>query len=175
MKHGLFTSIFVFLTVVMPIGDDLPAYGALFTIGGAFDYETAQLDALWWPDPNGGAGVMMMTDSLIAETTSENFAVGPCVEFSLTGLTDTLWDTILPGDWKPSDANLAEAFGKLAILHETEDGGGWVGIVAAGWRFLPGRTIRPTIWTEYLRPEGSSNLDMEVKVLAGVTVWLGKP
>ncbi|MCU0918204.1 MAG: hypothetical protein MUC88_27115, partial [Planctomycetes bacterium] len=52
-----------------------------FTLSLGSDYETARLAGMYAPDPNGGVGVMVVTDSVIPRATSENFAVGPVVNF----------------------------------------------------------------------------------------------
>ncbi len=149
------------------------AWAAKFSLEGVFDYETAETALLWWADPNGGLGVMVSTDSSIPESTENNFAVGPCVEFTLDPIYQGLLATVFPFLPDLPDVPLT-TFGRIGAQWELSDGGDFIGSFATGIRLAPGKWIQPTIMVERVQPEGSANIDAETRFLVGATVWLGK-
>ena len=69
---------------------------------------------------------------------------------------------------------LAKSYGKLGLLIETGGTEDLVFVAGSGIKFLPDRWIQPTIWFEYVRPEGNSDFPQVVKVMFGAAVVLGK-
>lgn len=140
-----------------------------FSIDGAFDYETSQASVLYWPDPNGAVGVMVVSDSSIPGPDWENLAVGPKVEFLIDPALKALFGTILP--WVNVPENLPVKFyGFGALTWETKgdnDMTGWIGTKAC---IFPDRRIQPTFIAEYVRPEGGSAEQQELRALFGVTI-----
>lgn len=169
----------VFLLVTLPLGgaaraadpnavESSPWY---VTIDGAFDYETVQIAASWWPDPNGGLGVLFVTDSAISEDTGDNFALGACATFRLDEAYKSLVGTILPALELPSVP--LTTYGRLGVTWDVNDDGDMTFVAATGAMLFPDRIVQPTIWAEYLRPEGSANEEPEARAMFGVTIWLG--
>lgn len=148
-----------------------PCYGAKWTIEGAFDYEDVQLAGSWWPDPNGGVGILFRTDSAVTEDTEDNFAIGPQATFQLDKAYRAIFGTVLPALTLP-DVPLT-TYGRIGLTWDM-DGGDMTFILGTGAMLFPDRTVQPTIWAEYVRPEGSSSEDQEVRALFGVTIWLGR-
>lgn len=139
-----------------------------WSVAGGSNYETSHFDGLWSPDPNGGVGVRVMTDSVVAEETKENVAVGPCVNFSLGTVASSVLDGILPGQWSPLEGAPIEMYGTLALLWET-DQKSLVFLPGTEFRLLPGRRVQPTVWVEYLMPEGDSQMEEGVETTFGAT------
>jgi len=163
------------VTAVLCVGCS-PVYGSSWgtvTLDGAFDYETSQVAASWWPDPNGGIGVIAMTDSAVSEDTENNYAIGPCVTFSLTEAYRALLATVLPSVPVPDGVQIGMV-GRLGMTWDINDDADLSFIGATGVLILPERTICPTIWAEYIVPEGSADEDREVRAMFGVMVRLGK-
>ena len=145
-----------------------------FTVDGAFDYETSQVAASWWPDPNGGIGVIAVTDSSISGETQDNYAIGPCVTFSLTEAYRALFSTVLPAINLPADVPFA-MYGRLGLTWDIDDDADLSFIGATGIMLMSDSTFQPTIWAEYVVPEGSADEEQEVRTMFGVTIWIGKP
>ncbi|RPH81082.1 MAG: hypothetical protein EHM80_03430 [Nitrospiraceae bacterium] len=150
------------------------ASGALFTVDGAFDYESATLALSWWPDPNGGLGLMAVTDSVIEDDTWSNIAVGPVVTFQLTKPLLAVLKTILPMVDVPNDVP-AQLYGRFAgtwPLDRNEEGGHRATFYAStGVLLTEHRIIQPALWATYEKQEGEQQ---ELRMMAGVVVWLGK-
>lgn len=170
----------VFLLVTLPFGGaaraaDPNAVEAstpwYVTLDGAFDYETVQLAASWWPDPNGGLGVLFVTDSSISEDTDDNFALGACATFRLDEAYKALVGTILPALEIPNVP--VTTYGRLGAMWDVNDEGDMTFLAATGAMLFPDRMVQPTIWAEWLVPEGSADEEREVRAMFGVTIWLG--
>lgn len=134
-----------------------------WAVSGGSNYETSQLAVMYSPDPNGGIGVRVMTDSVIPEDTESNVAVGPALEFALSDIALAVADHIVPGDWGSLQNAPVKVYGTLAFLWETRD---------ADFLFLPGiRTefllkspVHPYVAVERSTPEGSAE-DLDEGVL----------
>jgi len=146
-------------------------YGARpFTVEGLSDYETVEVVASWWPDPNGGLGVLFATDSSTAKGTDENFAIGPCITFSLSKAAASLLGTVLPAVTVPEDIPV-EVYGRGAVTWDINNDGLMTFRGATGIVLTENATVQPAVWAEYVKPEGG---DRELRALFGVTVRLGK-
>lgn len=172
----------VFLVVTFPLGgtvraadpnevDLWPWSPKCVTVEGAFDYETVQLAASWWPDPNGGVGLLFVTDSAISEDTGDNFAVGACTTFRMDAVYRGLFGTVFPALEVP-DAP-AETYARLGVTWDVNDDHDATFIAATGVMLFPDRIVQPTIWAEYVRPEGSADEKAEARAMFGVVIWLG--
>lgn len=153
----------------------VPCWGAdfgLWSVDGGFDYETVQVSASWWPDPNGGVGMLFVTDSAVSEDTGDNYALGACATFRLDAAYRAALGTILPALEVP-DIPLT-TYGRLGVTWDINDDGDATFLVATGAMLFPDRFVQPTIWAEWVRPEGSADEDKELRALFGVTIWLGK-
>ncbi len=127
-----------------------------WSVAGGSNWKTSSVQVLYSPDPNGGLGVRVLSDSVIPEDTDRNVAVGPALEFSVSDVAALVAGRILPGDWLPLEGAPTKLYGTLALLWET-DGGDLLFLPGTELRFLPGSRIQPYVRTEYLTPEGSAD------------------
>ncbi|MEN6336616.1 MAG: hypothetical protein ABFE01_20370 [Phycisphaerales bacterium] len=152
----------------------VPCWGSMdlgtWTVDGAFDYEDVQIAASWWPDPNGGVGLLFVTDSAVSEDTGENFALGPVATFRLDEAYRKILGTVLPAIDLP-DVPLT-TYGRIGVTWEINDSADMSFLLATGAMLFPDRFVQPTIWAEWVRPEGSADEQPEVRALFGVTIWL---
>jgi len=129
-----------------------------WTASGGSDYRTSQLGLIYSPDPNGGAGLRTMSDSIVPEQTTENLAIGPAVEFQIGDVAADLADRVLPGSWVPLQGAPAKLYGTLALLWQTRDHG-VIFLPGTEVRFFPDNHLQPYMRTEYVKPEGGSAVD----------------
>lgn len=145
------------------------AQASEFTLDGAFDYETTETSALFWPDPNGGVGVLVVSNSAIAEETEDNIAIGPKVEFLIDPILKGAFGTILP--WVDIPDNIPVKFyGFAALTWELDGEHSMAGRLGTKACLLPDRMIQPTFITEYVMPEGGAAEEQELRALFGVTI-----
>ena len=109
---------------------------------------------------------MALTDSYVPERTDDNVAVGPLVQFDLSDLIQRTADRVIPRDWPDLSQAPFRTYGTLALLWEFENEK-TIFIPGTKTVFFPAWKIRPATWVEYLKPEGGSLLDEDVKVLFG--------
>lgn len=140
--------------------------GGEWTVGGASDYETFQASVLYSPDPNGGVGLLAMTDSFVPEATENNVAAGPMVQFNLSDVVQQTLDRVIPGDWPDLSNAPTRLYGTLAILWEFENED-LIFIPGTKTVFFPQWRIHPTIWAEYVKPEGGAVMEEDAKILFG--------
>ncbi|MFH0981832.1 MAG: hypothetical protein V2A79_09865 [Planctomycetota bacterium] len=141
--------------------------GGEWSVAAGSNYEVSELAALYSPDPNGGLGLMVMSDSAIPETTAENVAAGLIVQFRIGDLVAGALDRVLPGEWLPPVDAPVEAYGTLALLYEP-DGEDFLFLPGTELRFRPGSAIQPYLRTEWLTPENSSALEDDLLTTFGV-------
>lgn len=142
---------------------------AAIEVQGMFDYEISQASVLYLPDPNGGIGVMAMSDSFVPEETDDNFMVGPMANFKLDVALKGVLATVLPWLDIPEGLDVA-TYGYAGLLWDTGNDHNMMGVLGTQVRLLPDRKIQPTIAVEWLQPEGSANgLQKEVHTVFGVT------
>jgi len=149
------------VTIVLAIGVVLIALagcGGSMSLSAGSNYKTSGFAAMWSPDPNGGIGVRMVTDSLVPDETNDNIAVGPQINFYLNDLAGMAANTVLPGDWDPLQTAPVRVYGTLSFLWET-DNGKFTFLPGTEFRLFPDRPIHPAIWLEYLMPEAGAGLD----------------
>lgn len=139
------------------------------SFSGGSNWKTSELTAVWSPDPNGGVGIRMMTDSLVPEGTKENIAVGPYIDFRLTQVTGKLLDGVLPGDWNPLLNAPFDVYGSMSLLWQM-DGGKFLFAPATETRFFPNRMIQPFVRVEYIKPENGAGIDEGVLPFFGARI-----
>lgn len=138
-----------------------------WTASLAGDHETTLSSLLWSPDPNGGVGLAVLSNSYIPRPTEHNVAVGPHVQFYLGDLLNAALDRILPGSWSPLAAAPLRTYGTLSFFW-TLDGGDFLFAPGTKTVFFPRWRIAPTLHTLWFRPEGSADsLEPDFKTLLG--------
>lgn len=128
------------------------------------DYETAMLTAVFSPDPNGGIGVAVLTDSYIEDDTEENVAIGPYVQFCISDLTNAAFDRVLPGSWSLANAPM-KTYGTMAFLFETGEEHDFLFQVGTKTVFFPDWHVRPCVRSTYNKGEGGSAVDEDFKTM----------
>lgn len=130
--------------------------GGTWGVQGSSNYETSSFGALFSPDPNGGIGPRVITDSKIADSSDENVAAGLQIEFLIGDVAADLADRVIPGEWLPLEGSPAKLYGTMSFLFETKD---------EDFLFMPGvktyitahPNVRPFIAFEYMYPGGSTD------------------
>lgn len=138
-----------------------------WTVSAGSNYKTSTFTGLWSPDPNGGIGVRMTTDSLIPEGTRDNIAIGPAANFYLNDLAGAVLDTVLPGDWDPLKGAPVRVYGTLAFLWET-DNHKFIFLPGTEFRLFPDRPIHPCVWVDYLMPQSGAGVGEGLLTTFGV-------
>lgn len=156
MKRMLFPMI---LSLLLLIG---VAHAGKWTIGLGGDYETSEMFGLYSPDPNGGIGFMVMSDSWVPRDTWHNVAIGPFLEFKVTDLVVGAENRVIPGPFKPLSMSQADFYGNIGLLFPT-DGGKSMFRTGLDTVFLPKWQVRPYMRTEYLHWDES-----DIKLIFGV-------
>ena len=105
------------------------------------DHDTTEIGAMFSPDPNGGVGFKTMTNTVIAEDTWDNVAVGPAIEFRIDDIVNNTTDRVFPGNWDLENVPI-ETFGTMALLWNFE---------CEEILFLPGIETRFKV-TPYITP-----------------------
>lgn len=146
--------------------------GGMFHVDGAFNYESVQVSAWWRLDPNGGVGVMALTDSFVPDDTEENYYIGPVVEFKMDAVYKAAFGTLLP--WVPVPEGVPlDFYGYGGLLFSTETGD-MMGVLGTKALFFPKSIIHPMVSLEYRAPEASSGMSDDLQAMAGVSIELGK-
>lgn len=129
------------------------------------DYETVAFTAVFSPDPNGGIGIMAVTDSFIPEDTDDNVAIGPYVQFNLGDLVASVADRIIPGDWPSLENVPARLYGTLGFLWGVEGDNNFIFAPGTKTVFFPNWKIRPCLRNTYFKPEDDSGVDEDFKTM----------
>ena len=140
-----------------------------WSLSAGSNYKTSGFTGLWSPDPNGGIGVRMVTDSIVPEDTEDNMAVGPCLNFYLGEAVGLALDTVLPGDWDPLKEAPVRIYGTMSFLWET-DTGKFVFLPGTQFDLFPDRRIHPVVWLEYVMPESGAGPDEGLLTTFGAVV-----
>jgi hypothetical protein len=152
--------------IVMIVGMVLAGCSGQWAGSAASNYEVSELGLSWSPDPNGGVGVLAVTDSVIPDAGHRNIALGPALDFNLGSAAGMAVDAVTPGSWRPLADAPVELFGELALLWDLDDGS-LLFLPGTSLRFLPDSPVRPIIRTQYLAPEGSASEQENLYVLFG--------
>lgn len=142
------------------------AHAGDWTAALTSDYETFQAKLIYSPDEFSGIGVIAITDSYIPDGTDDNVAVGPCVQFLVSDITNSALDRIIPGSWSMENAPM-KTYGTLAFLFQTEHERDFVFQVGTKTILFPEWRIRPCIETVYMKGEGGALIDEDFKTLFG--------
>lgn len=127
-----------------------------WSVAGGGDYETSHVRALYSPDPNGGIGFKVVSDSVIPDNTEQiSVAMGPTATFYLGEAINTVADTIIPGAWNPISKAPARIYGTMSLLYETEQSK-LLFTPGSEIHLMPNWAIHPIVWLDYIWTEGGS-------------------
>lgn len=137
-----------------------------WSLAGGGDYETSHMRALFSPDPNGGVGIKVISDSVIPDETEVNVAVGPTVNFYVGDVIGSAADVVIPGAWNPLKDAPVRVYGTMSLLYETEQKT-LLFTPGTEMHLMPEWQIHPIIWIDYVWTEGGSLTEDGIRTTFG--------